>query len=77
MKKPRYCTLPAIFGLREWFEKRFGDLCFDHDLAYIARSGKWGADMTLIRGMIDRGYWWVAVPTFLFLITFGVWYYYT
>lgn len=74
---PRTCTIPKIFGLRDWFENRFGDLCERHDFEYSNRTGKWSADMRLVRGMWDRGYWWLAVPTFLFVNTIGIFYYYT
>ena len=35
----RYCTIPSLFNLRNWFEKNFGDLCEQHDLDYVIRAG--------------------------------------
>ncbi len=72
----RYCTIPAIFGLREWYKSRFNDLCMAHDYAYIARSGKLKADYKLVKGMAKRGYPVVAVLTGVFVLTVGTVYYY-
>lgn len=73
----RKCTIPAIFGLREWFESRFGDLCAAHDESYIAQEGgelaRFRADYALAKGMWQRGYWWLALPTQVLLSTVG-WY---
>lgn len=73
----RTCTIPAIFGLRDWFDKRFWDLCDYHDTAYKKRTGKWHSDMVFIGGMIIRGYWYLTIPTFIMFNTIGFWYYYT
>jgi hypothetical protein len=73
----RSCTVPAILGLREWFESRFGDMCRVHDYAYVRRLGKWKADMAFLKRMQERGYWWLVPPTFFFFMTIGFWYYYT
>lgn len=73
----RSCTLPKILGLRKAFENRFGDLCEAHDVAYVTRTGKWAADKVFLKGMYDRGYWWLVPSTAFFFLTFGFWYYYT
>ena len=72
----RYCTIPAIFGLREWYKSRFNDLCMAHDYAYEVQSGKLKADYTMLCGMTQRGYFFVAIPTAVFLLTVGNIYYY-
>lgn len=73
----RECTLPKIFGLRKWFENRFGDLCHAHDQAYVARTGKLKADIAFLKGMSERGYIWLAIPTAFFFFTAGFFYYLT
>lgn len=77
----RYCTLPAIFGLRDWFEQRFGELCREHDERYVARDvTKWEADASLFRGMVRRGkrYLPIAVAAWVFCWSpIGLWYWYT
>lgn len=71
----RYCTIPEIFGLREWYEKRFGDLCKAHDESYVIRHiSRWQADWELFMGMVDRGYPVFGFLTWLFARTVG-WFY--
>lgn len=72
----RFCTIPAIFGLRDWYVNRFNDLCAAHDYAYEVQSGKFKADYALLKGMTVRGYFLLAVPTAVFLMTIGLVYYY-
>lgn len=72
----RQCTLPKILGLRKWFENRFGDLCEVHDYMYVNKFGKWNADKAFLKGMYNRGYWWMVPPTFFFFMTLGFAYYY-
>ena len=36
----RYCTIPEIFGVREWYEKNFGICCMAHDAEYASPLGK-------------------------------------
>lgn len=78
---PRYCTLPALFGLREWFEDRFSAECKKHDDRYVARTTtKWRADAELFKGMVSKGnrYIPVAVAAWLFCWSpIGLWYWYT
>lgn len=72
----RFCTIPAIFGLRDWYVNRFNDLCMAHDLAYELQTGKLKADYAMLKGMTQRGYFFVAIPTTVFLLTVGNIYYY-
>lgn len=72
----RYCTLPKIFGLRDWYTNRFNDLCMAHDIAYEQQTGKFAADYALLKGMTVRGYFLLAIPTAVFLLTIGNIYYY-
>lgn len=32
------CTLPEIFGLKKWFDDKFGDCCDWHDERYLKRD---------------------------------------
>lgn len=77
----RYCSVPALLGLRHWFEPRFGDLCRKHDRRYIERIfKKWDVDAVFIASMSRRGnrYIPLAAITWLFLWSpFGFWYWYT
>jgi len=36
----RYCTVPNVFGLRTWFEKRYSNLCKWHDGEWLSRNFK-------------------------------------
>lgn len=77
-KNPRHhCTLPTIFHVREWFERKFGDICELHDYGYVMRLGKWRTDKMFYKAIWERGPKVLIVPTFLFFNTFGFWYYYT
>jgi hypothetical protein len=33
-----HCTIPSLLGFRTWFEKRFSDLCEEHDAHYVRRD---------------------------------------
>lgn len=73
----RYCTLPEIFGFRDWFEESFSDLCIEHDRLYQSRIGSiWKADYIFVKGMWCRGYKLLAIATYIFLLLFGWLYWY-
>jgi len=73
----RYCTVPAIFGFRDWFEGRFGDLCEQHDELYVWRKGtQHQADCGLASGIMQRGCPWLAVIVYIFCRMFGWLYWY-
>jgi len=66
--RKRYCTLPKDpFGFREWFEKKFGDLCKTHDEEYFIgyRQGgcKLCSDLKFVLGIANRGYCLLAMAT--------------
>lgn len=77
----RYCTVPAIFGLRKWFEKRFGcDCCKEHDEYYIKiwrawrrnlkpRVSRLQADNIFFKCMISKGriYYPIAIFSWVHL----------
>lgn len=69
----RYCTIPALFNLRDWFEKKFGDLCAHHDWLYVEKFGtRVEADRQFREGMKTRGYPLLANVTYYgFLRPFG------
>lgn len=71
-----YCTVPAIFGLRHWFETRFGGLCKQHDEYYaVGDLPRFKADCLLMAGMVNKGYPVLAFGTFLFVRVFGIFHY--
>lgn len=74
---PRKCTIPKIFGFRKWFENRFGDLCAIHDAKYIKREG-WRivVDYHFAKGMWQRGYGWLAIPSFVVIYAIGWWWWF-
>jgi len=70
-------TVPSLFGLRDWFERKFGDLCSVHDHAYIYREEtQHQADCDLAAGIMGRGYPWLGVATYIFCRLFGWLYWY-
>jgi len=77
----RYCTIPAIFGFRQWFESRFRDLCIKHDRRYVERKLlKWHVDMVFVAHMVRRGkhYTPLAIGAWvMFWSPIGLWYWYT
>lgn len=52
------CTMLSLFGLQDWFDKRFLFLCEAHDAAYETRvwKDKLSADFILAAGFANRGY---------------------
>lgn len=67
------CTIPSILGLQAWFDKRFKDLCEQHDNAYVARVWKLkvDSDFALAYGFALRGYALLGVLAFVYVSTFG------
>ena len=77
-KNPRHhCTLPTVLHIREWFERKFGDICELHDYAYTMRLGKWEADKMFYKAIWQRGPKLFIIPVFILFNTVGFWYYYT
>lgn len=71
----RYCTIPKIFGFREWFENHFGDLCEIHDIQYIEKNiTRKDSDLQFVRGMRNRGYPILAFFSYLVIRPVG-WFY--
>lgn len=69
-KPKRYCSLPDIGNLREWFEKHFGDICEEHDTHYQLKDVcMLHADLKAIYGLFIIK-WWVGS---IALITYPVW----
>lgn len=68
------CSVPRLFGLRDWFENRFGHLCDRHDRDYMTKTvGKWKADMRFVRGMWALDYRALAVLSWLAFQTPWAW----
>ena len=60
---------------KQWFDRKFGDLCDAHDKDYVLRyKSKWDADIALTKGIWERGYPALAVGTWFFCQTVGWWY---
>ena len=77
-KNPRHhCTLPSVFHIREWFERKFGDVCEMHDHLYQMKMGKWNADKMFYKAIWQRGPKIFIIPVFVLFNTLGIWYYYT
>ena len=74
----RYCTIPALFGLRRWFEARFKGGCKTHDIDYVDRIiTRLEADLKMKRYIENKGYPILARLIYsLFLRPFGWLYYY-
>ena len=72
----RHCTIPAVLGLREWFEGKFGDLCEVHDYQYYTKTvSRKEADDDLRDGIISRGYYFFGWATWVAVRAIG-WYRY-
>ncbi len=67
------CTILRWFGLQDWFDAHFLDLCLAHDDAYTKRvwRQKITADFDLAAGMAARHYAVLAFGTLVFVSTFG------
>lgn len=50
----RLCTMPKIFGFRDWFESQYGDLCEVHDASYEKGKCLTCADFKFLSGMIKQ-----------------------
>lgn len=70
------CTFIRWFGIKRWFDERFGDLCKAHDEAYLLRiwKEKVASDFILSAGMASRKYYLLAYATLLFMAIFGTLY---
>ncbi|MGL4999515.1 MAG: hypothetical protein ACRC5T_11150 [Cetobacterium sp.] len=70
---PNKCTVPKLLGFNHWFQSRFGDLCEQHDLAYLTR--KWQlkqiADYEISGEIIKQGYFALGCACFVYCQIFG------
>lgn len=64
-QKSRYCTMPKIPFFRDWYENKFGDLCYLHDLDYYNGMDKIEADYIFCQQIAQRGYKWLAILTLI------------
>jgi hypothetical protein len=48
--------MPKIPWFRDWYECKFGDLCYYHDLDYYMGHDKDRADKRFYEGIKARGY---------------------
>jgi len=67
------CTLPSLLGLQNWFDKRFKDLCEQHDTAYVLREwkSKVQSDFALAYGFALRGYAFIGFCALIYVSTLG------
>lgn len=61
------------FGLRDWFNDLFEDLCRKHDADYYDGRCKICSDVDLVKGIWDRGYWWLVPFVFIAVNLPWVW----
>lgn len=67
------CTVPKLFGFRDWFESKFKALCDDHDALYLKRVWKikWMADFLISAQIAERGYVALAIAAFIYNAVLG------
>jgi len=55
MADKKYCTVPNIFCIGEWFERKYKISCMKHDNAYKTKIfSRKEADIDFLIDMIDR-----------------------
>lgn len=68
----RYCTIPDILGLREWFEGKYGQCCKVHDKDYAEKNfTRAAADKRFYMCMRGHGSWFVAVLAYVMVRLIG------
>lgn len=68
----RYCTIPKLFGLRHWWEVKFGVACKQHDHDYVhQRITRQRADCKYFAYMVNKGYPLLGIVTYFFLRALG------
>lgn len=65
------CTMPYIPLFREWFNRKFGDLCEKHDINYTYLSSRKTADCILASDIMARGYPMLAITVYIFVRIIG------
>jgi hypothetical protein len=67
------CSFIKWFGLKDWFDNRFRDLCDEHDTYYVKRiwQDKVYSDFHFCARMAARGYMTLAFFSFIFFCTIG------
>jgi len=67
------CTIPRIFGLQDWFDSKFLDLCVKHDEYYICGNPlkKFYSDFWIAWMLTKRGYWYIGVASLPYNLTGG------
>ena len=68
------CTVPKIFGIKKWFDKKFNDLCEQHDLLYSTRiwHDKVVTDFSLSLEFARRGYHALAFAAIAYTTLLGI-----
>lgn len=74
MSDKRFCTMPNIPLFRDWYEKRFGKYCKEHDEDYDKGECKLCNDKKLAGYIWRDGYKTLSVLTFLAVNLPQVWY---
>lgn len=69
------CTMPSIPCFRKWYNEQFKDLCEQHDYCYANQYPKKDADIDLMIGIMQRGYVWLGIITYICVRSFGVYNY--
>lgn len=63
--------MPAIPLFRDWYERKFGDLCEAHD---NVTDCKMCGDWRFVRDIAKRGYLFIAIPTWIAVNMPWVWF---
>lgn len=71
------CTLPKLFGIQDWFDRRFLEGCEQHDADYVAQGiTRKQADCKMAAYIINRGYFWLGVIAYGYCRLFGWFFWY-
>jgi hypothetical protein len=66
------CTLPSWFGFGPWFDKRFGEICDEHDNDYVMQAlTRKQCDLKVLSGIAMKGYPWLGVVAYVYCRALG------
>ena len=77
--EPRYCSVPDLFGFREWFESNFKDVCKEHDMHYVMKDITMiQADTKAIHAISNIKPWFGAIclASYPLVLPVALWYWY-
>jgi hypothetical protein len=67
------CTIPRLFGFKNWFDSLFADLCDWHDGEYVRGCPylKFKSDVVISWKIAKRGYRALGILTLIYCTTLG------